>query len=257
MATELPAIISIAVTAGTAAAGVVVFMYKTWFKARIDHASQRTLAEFKHHLDSLGEAARFDYQRQITDFNRYAEKRHECYAELWKLLRTAQGRIVELAETADQEFSYYDHTDVERLLLKTEIPSGKRSEIQEVWKSDRGLGIQMLNQVLASAALHEADRAYRIASNCFVENELYLSDPVNEAVRNCLLRLDTLLVLFSDPRHVTPAKASYEQHRATEAVQELRGVMREDLSIGTSAINSPNPSTAMLPLSAALNARTR
>lgn len=222
--------------------GVILFspawypFLRAWLNRRItagiEYGFQRRLEDHKHELSLAAEAARFDYQRRISDFNLYSSARHESYAELWKLIRAAHGRILELARPVAQEFDYFDADDVEKYLIRKGIPSGKRTEVLQVWINDRSAGVAALNAVVASSDAHEAVTAFISVNNQFVARDLYLSDPVSKATGFILGQLDMLRVNLQSPEGKESIKSVVLQHEVYEAVQQLKRSMQDELARG-------------------------
>lgn len=229
---DFSTLVSIAFGAGGTAGALAVFVLQTWFKSRFETTQQRRLAEFKHDLDNSMELAKYQFQRRIADLNRYSERRHESYAELWKLLRTAHGRILDLQREAAPDFSYYDASDVEQHLAKKNIPSGKRAEVIAKWSQDRNLGVEELGSTLSSASRHEALAAFVDANNSYVANELYLSDQVIELAQQSLRELDSLRFYFHDVNDAPSVEGVAARRAAYETLQKLKSRIRDELSRG-------------------------
>ena len=76
METWLTILISF-LTSASVTSGVMALI-----QSRISHKYQKAIESYKHELNTINEQQKFNYQRWITDFGLFTQKKHEAYAEL-------------------------------------------------------------------------------------------------------------------------------------------------------------------------------
>ena len=111
--------------------GIAVFVVKVFFEkligSSIGNYFNKQLEDHKHELSLASESARFDFQRKIRDFSLYAEKKHEIYIALHKLVLDAHGRIFGLIGLVRMpDLTEYDRKDIDRFLIKEHLSRKKK-----------------------------------------------------------------------------------------------------------------------------------
>jgi hypothetical protein len=217
-------------------AGLSFRTFKTWLNSRItagvQHQFNERLQEHKHTLEMAAEEAQFEYQRRIADFNLYSAKVHDSYAELWKRIRYAYSRVIDLRQERSLEFEYYNADDVESRLTREEIPSGKRTAVLKIWNDDRPAGVKALNEVLRYKQLHNAVNGIIEANAAFLSNELYLSDEVSQLTGIFLVHLEHVRLFIQEPERTWSGEGQHMVHEASDMLKTLKAAMRKDMTRG-------------------------
>jgi hypothetical protein len=96
----------------------------------VDHRFEERLQDHKHSLEVATEQAKYEFQRQLADFNLYAVKRHNAAETIYAAVRVAHGHVVNLFGLArGLTFQEYDDKDITAYMTAKEVPSGKQAEI--------------------------------------------------------------------------------------------------------------------------------
>ena len=94
-------------------------------QSRISHKYQKAIEAYKHELNAINEQQKFDYQRWMTDFGLFTQKKHEAYAELYKLILIADGSLERLSGFRSvPSFNEYTRADMEKYLGDQHIVEG-------------------------------------------------------------------------------------------------------------------------------------
>lgn len=72
--------------------GVAIFLIKTYVK----NLFNRNIESYKVELTKSLKDVEFDYQRKFEDFSLYTQKRHQIYAEIYRLIQQASSELSEV-----------------------------------------------------------------------------------------------------------------------------------------------------------------
>lgn len=247
MAVPDVSLLSIAFAIGGAAGGLAVALLKVWFEKRVNSSSERALAEFKHRLDSTTAAASFDYQRRLQEYNLFIAKKHQTLAELHELLLDAYSQISRWAQGGTDRvlLARHNYQDASDYLEKhTNVPKGKRSEIMDLWETDRDEALRLLYEFQDSMQGEYARRAWVKANNYRLGHELYLPEPISaradEFTKN-------LYAVWQRAELEGPGSATLRvaASNLNEPFVELRSMMRSEMMRGELPTSSSGSVTAL------------
>lgn len=193
---------------------------------------ERNLENHKAALSLSADAARLTLQRQLTEFSVYAPKRHEVYAEMFRRILEAEGRLYRLygfrSEPTYKEFSRADFVE---LFAEKNLPHGQESQLLELLdKEPREGALKRIRKALYEAEKYEALREHAEANNYFLLNELYLSDAAVEAVRAAMSAMHEYTRFVRFPEHGRSHDRLVARDGMNRAVESARQVMRRDLT---------------------------
>lgn len=232
----LPYITAIA----TLVSGGVTWVFKVLVEKRIESMTHRSIAGFQHSLDAVSRAAEFDYQRRLTDFNLFIEKKHAVIAQLYELAVDANSQILNAA-SGDRSIPVLHDTNEEDadayLRDHAGVPAGKRAEILGLWESDRLRALEVLDSYQSEMQVELARRALVKANNFRIRSDLYLPDAISSAAIEVTSGLSSLLQSINEGTATNLVVDSEYMHRLTR----LRILMKAEMA--RSELPAPRGST--------------
>ncbi|MFA5839866.1 MAG: hypothetical protein WC890_04325 [Candidatus Margulisiibacteriota bacterium] len=206
---------------------------KKIFFTFIDSYFDKKLEEHKHALSLITENAKFDYQKKLSDFNLYVQKKHQIYSELFKYIMIADGKVAGLRGCKEfPTFQEYNKMDIEEYLLKLKVPRGKIEDIINIWVADNDLAKKEVRIYLDLAGFNNAKKALIEANNCYWLSVIYLSEAVNNECRPLLDKISSLLTIYEFK------EASSEFNKDSKTLKEeiaalissLTSIMKKELT---------------------------
>ena len=224
------------------------------------HADQ--LAEFtRQHERALGETIRqhesainayarqheramaelsAEHRRIAQEFGMFSRKRHAVYARLYSRYRTATRDLAAALTGQEPEFQKFSRDDLLRYLKGRNIR--ERDAADAVAAMDRGdvfaMG-KLMSRLHWRATLRDGNAAFDRARDYETLNELYLSDPVREAVGNVRRKVESLTASLSrEQERGDQPKRLARQDELHSAVASLLHAMRDDLRGGAVEVKS-------------------
>jgi hypothetical protein len=208
-------------TSATVTSGLQ-FLIPKLIVTRFEHRNQKALEAYKSELNRVSEQQKFNYQRWITDFSLFTQKKHETYAKLYRLILIADGSLETLSGFRQvPSFDEYTRSDMGKYLHNYQIVEGYIPELLNGWENSRETCIQKIRGYLTMIDFQKADKARSDAKNYFLVNTLYLS----EATEHLISELLSLLV-----RHYVIDRQSLVEHcHDRSAVEELKTIREQKL----------------------------
>ena len=228
----LPTLATIAALGGAAAGGLVSWALKLWWEIRVNAASQKALAQFKHSLDNAAANASYDYQRRLQDFNLFVAKKHEVLAELHKRLLDATSQIVRFSQGGrDRALLLDTNADDASDYLENhaKIPRGKRAEILGSWETDREESLRLLYEYQDVMQGEHARRAWVKANNYRLGCDVYLPEQISQAAETLVVRLERLRVRTELEKPGAP-KLYQEGEDVRRLFEELKSLTRTEMA---------------------------
>jgi len=181
MAFWLTVLVSVLTSAGVTS-GIMKLI-----SSRVEHKYQKTIETYKHELNTISEQQKFNYQRWITDFSLFTQKKHEVYAELYRLLLIADGSLESLFGLREvPSFIEYTREDMEKYLRNYQVVEGYIPQLLKNWDKPRNQCIQEIREYLTIIDFQKADKARNEAKNYSLLNSLYLSESTELLVSELL-----------------------------------------------------------------------
>ncbi len=207
--------------------------------SRIEHKYQKAIEVYKHELNTINEQQKFNYQRWITDFGLFTQKKHEAYAELYRLILIADGTIEGLYGFRQvPSFNEYTPEDMRKYLLNQNIVEGYVPQLLEGWETSREACIRKIREYQTMIDFQKADRARTDASNYYLLNSVYFSESV-EAIVSEVLRLlghQHVIDYQSIVEHSTDEAGREERKQIKEnkpvLISKLKATIRKEMSVG-------------------------
>jgi len=203
---------------------------------RVNTEFAKQIATHKHELQLAADALRFDYQRQLSDFNLFAVKKHEIAGQVYEKFRIAHGRVRGLTGLSSQlTFEEFNGADISRYMATRNIPMGKQDEVLALWEKDRDAALADLRPYLRMLDIQEADRAFSEAKNAAYSNELYMPNVVIERMNDLINHLAMHLGAVEYP--LEPGEKRPSKQELDAALEKLRDTFHAELG---GASNFPN-----------------
>ncbi|MDM8151631.1 hypothetical protein [Priestia megaterium] len=140
-------------------------------------------------------------QKKVQDFSLYNVKRHESYAELYKLIKNAEGRLMSLSGVrTSNSFSDFNSEDVQKYLEEFNTPKKKILEIVKLWDENKEtLAIKEIGEYEKIRDVRKAKETYGAARNYWLEHELYFEAEMNNRIEDYFTSLNKLLFYIDFP----------------------------------------------------------
>ncbi len=216
--------------------------------SRVEHKHQKAIEAYKHELNAINEQQKFNYQRWITDFGLFTQKKHEAYAELYRLVLVADGSLEGLYGFRQvPSFDEYTKEDMKKHLLNLNIVEGFIPQLLEGWETSREECIRKIREYQTMIEFQKADRARTDASNYYLLNSVYLSETVEKITTEILTLLGHQYVFDYQSRveHYSDETGRAERKQIKEKkpvlIKELKATIRKEMSVG---YYSENPGIA-------------
>jgi hypothetical protein len=201
-----------------------------WLGKKVAHHFDKQLEDHKHRLELIGDGVRAEYQRLLQNSAIVAERKHEVYRRLFRLLHAAMGRVVRLfGATSEPAFDAYSLADLDHYMTVQRFPGTVKDAVLAAWATDRKAALAQLRRSTRDATIEEAARAYARAWNYFLANALYLPVPIEQKVHEAFVPLEQTLILAKTPG----ATGDYITWRrdASDRVEELKVLLRAELRV--------------------------
>lgn len=206
----------------------------TWVERRIGARFDKELEDHRHRLELDAEAVRAQHQRRLQDFSLSTIKRHEVYAELFKLLLIADGSVQRLwGGRLDPDWEKYSAEDISKSMEAAGFTSTQRDDVLQDWDRDRKTALRVYKEAMRNVEKHQALTATTDAKNYFLVNSLFLRDAVSSQVADILRVLNELLshaLIWLDGhsgKEITRLGAE-----SSEGLEVLKRTLRADLEAG-------------------------
>ena len=226
-------LISFLTSAGVTS-GVMAFI-----QSRISHKYQKAIEAYKHELNAINEQQKFNYQRWMTDFGLFTHKKHEAYAELYKLVLVADGSLEQLSGLRSvPSFDEYIRADIEKYLKDQHIVEGFIPQLIDGWETSRDECIRKIREYQTMIDFQKADKARNDASNYYLINSVYFSEAVEEIVTEILKLIGHQHVIDEQSRveHYSDESGRKERKEIREKkpalIRQLKATMRKEMSAG-------------------------
>jgi hypothetical protein len=224
-----------------AIAVTIVGTIKLWgsrfIEGRVAHQFARQLADhqaelkkeeekFKNELGLITEGAKFNYSRQLSEFNLFVKEKHRVYAELYRGIRQASDLTAKLQKET-WWYAKYDAVTVEDIAVELEelgVPIPERGDIINNWDSTNFTsdGVKLLTESLARKARRDAKDGVNRAQDCHLHEALFLSDRVDQLAT-------TAIVLTASHVYQGP-NGEHEHYERLTALKQLRDQMKLELA---------------------------
>jgi hypothetical protein len=229
-------------------------------KADLDAIAMRSKAA----IDATADAARFDYQRQLADFNVYAVRRHDATVAVYKELLNSEEALVNqhlfakyamLEGVTDQglrvtleaigvdqidrdevvnELSRLNTALEEERAITDRVGDGDTVGVGEIHRiatnvSRQSQLLREVNNLIVDAQWKRIAAARNGASDVFHANALYLSDEVEKAASRALAAVHVLGSAIMFPPDDRPASSGQHAAGLRTAIVELKNTFRKTL----------------------------
>ncbi|MGA1839328.1 MAG: hypothetical protein ACMUIU_01775 [bacterium] len=208
-------------------------------QSRISHKYQKAIETYKHELNAVNEQQKFNYQRWMTDFGLFTQKKHEAYAELYKLILIADGSLERLSGLqSDPSFDEYTRSDMKKYLRDQHIIDGFIPQLMDEWETSRHECIRKIREYQTMIDFQKADKARNDASNYYLINSVYLSEAVEETVTEILKLIGQQHVIDEQSRveHYSDESGRKEREEIREKkptlIRQLKAMIRKEMSAG-------------------------
>src|SRR5699024_3871057 len=116
----------------------LVVLFKYTIEKKIDENFEKKLAEHKSELQSIRDAATFDYQRKMHDFSIYSSNRHSIYNKLYQqvLVATKSIELLSVIPIRVDDLIPENQGEFEDMLYfrKYEFDDNEQYYIEKLWE---------------------------------------------------------------------------------------------------------------------------
>jgi len=173
-------------------------------------------------------------QKKVQDFSLYNVKRHESYAELYKLIKNAEGQLMSLSGLRTvNSFSDFNSEDVQKYLEEINTPKKKIIEIVQLWDQNKEtLAIKEIREYEKIRDVSKAKKTYGAARNYWLEHELYFEEEMNNKVEGYFTSLNKLLTYIDFPPDNVEEISDRDKIKkdAQNKLSDLKDQMTKELS---------------------------
>jgi hypothetical protein len=168
---------------------IFIYILKTVFPALVKSTVKswfdKQLENHKHELSKLLEGTKFNFTRLTHDYSTFNQKRHETYAELYKLLLIAEGnlsrygiRLITLSK-----YDHFSETGLRKYLDENlKLPDTVVDRICAMWAHDREGAHKTIYEWQDRIHLSNTSKSVQQFHNEYLSMELYLSIEVAKAL---------------------------------------------------------------------------
>ncbi|MFN8666295.1 MAG: hypothetical protein U0164_03740 [Gemmatimonadaceae bacterium] len=215
---------------------VVIAMAWLWLKRALErHAEsviERSIEQHRQQLQLSADSVRLDFQRRLADFAIFNAHRHRSYRVIFRRALKAQGALAGFfGLTFASDYSDASKEEVAQVLTREEVPGKHRDQILESWEGNQKHAVQLLHTVLRQAREVRALQEFQQFKNAFLLGELYISQPVREALHTLNSVLASLSAQVTVPSE-DGMKALSLKDESTAALMRVRDAMVDDLRRG-------------------------
>ncbi|ARC70979.1 hypothetical protein C2H96_08425 [Bacillus subtilis] len=216
--------------------GVAIFLIKTYVK----NLFNRNIESYKVELTKSLKDVEFDYQRKFEDFSLYTQKRHQIYAEIYRLIQQASSELSEVILKKTVLSKSMSMENLYKVLLEEKFGEKEIDDIIEKWNRDPFKTIETVTKIIDHKKLEKANIAVEQALTFFKENELYISDEIAIFTQEILHAIKDIygtqmayLQIPNSELDRTKWKNYFENENfIKDKLITLKKQMKEELSIG-------------------------
>jgi hypothetical protein len=198
----------------------------------IDNFYSRNQERYKHSLELITEGAKYDYQKKLSDFNLYVQKKHQIYSELYRLIIIAEGKTQSINGLKYvPTFQGWNQDDIKKYISKMDIPDGDAAEIIRLWKEDEKSALSKLKPYMRLTDITNARISFQEAKNYYWLSIIYLSDNISRECKILIDKIGALQINYGAPDYINNLHKENEKIK-TEIEDLLKKVidsMRNEL----------------------------
>lgn len=223
--------------------GVLLFFIRNWLKGSVNSHFNKKLENHRHDLQKITEDIKYDYQRKIHDFSLFSNKKHEVYAELYKLLNDANNKV-KIATAVFRQYPNFHNQQfekVEKYLNEYQVSDDNIEHLRSKWANGTNEGFKEFQRVIDREKVIKADESRIKAYFYLINNELFLNDEVAKNAHDIADKL-RLLVISEDLRIMDGFEGinrkdfynEQKEHNKTidEKLKMVKVSMQKELAIG-------------------------
>ncbi|MGG7221302.1 hypothetical protein ACQXR1_13460 [Bacillus sp. ATD] len=216
--------------------GIAIFLIKTY----VNNLFNKNIESYKVELTKSLKDVEFDYQRKFEDFSLYTQKRHQVYAELYRIIQQALRELKD-AMNILEETALPDSMSKETLykvLVKEKFDEEEIDEILAGWNFDPFKTIDTARIIIDEKRIKKANNATQQAWRFFMENELYISDEIADLTQEILRAINDMYATeYVSLKYTDGEEAKWNKHIENDRfikgkLKEVKEQMKEELSIG-------------------------
>ncbi|MBK6488511.1 MAG: hypothetical protein IPF98_17035 [Gemmatimonadetes bacterium] len=183
-------------------------------------------------------------ERYSRDYQLFASKRNDVYAELYGHLENAGGHTAQLLQTIriGPDFTRADPRDLRRYVESADdmLQSERASVLAELDADDREAAIDKLQRLEEPYLTRRAEKAWNEAKNFWIVHSLFLSEVVEAQMHrlNQLFAGISAELRFPDEGRVAHEKRERMLTDMRAGLTDLRLLMREEMQAGFSSASA-------------------
>ncbi|RZT23129.1 hypothetical protein [Fictibacillus sp. BK138] len=218
--------ILIAILTSGITSGIVLGLYR--------HFLSRNIESYKNTL-------LFDLQRKVHDFQLFAAKKHEEYADLYSTLHVATDELLNFTSWFKEypSFQGYTENELDNYLEQHNLIQSHKLRIKSLWETDKWAMQSEIHKIIEWNKRAEADRLRLIAYQNYSQSLIYQSKEVAKICEEITQKHVELILDFDlyndiEPNEKKEVRKKIETHKERLRVlrEELHKVMHSELTIG-------------------------
>lgn len=212
------------------AGGLLHFYLKRRITAGVDHQFALRLEDHKQSLRLAAAAAHYQFEHRLSQANLYTANGHAAAVEVYKALRIAHGRCVNLRGfRQDLTFEEFNRADLAEYMSSHQVPQGKQEEILGRLAADRAGVIHDMRAYLRMLEVQEADKLLGQAKNETFLNELYFDDEVIEVINRFFTIMATWMAYIEVPPDASERASVPTRAQMQAALESVHTSLRDRL----------------------------
>lgn len=209
-----------------------------WVTRAVGHQFDERLEDHRHALQITAEQARYEFQRDLADYNRLAARRFEAAEQTYSAARVAHGAVAGLFGVRQlPSFEGCNEHDVTQFLEDNQVPQGTISRIIETLRADWDKGVDEAHKELRRVDVHRAGAKLQEARNELYLRELYVSEKAAEKFETLFAALWDWHYRASYPEDREPRKHSREE--IFQMLQEVRAALQNEVASSAYQLQGP------------------
>lgn len=199
--------------------------------------NKKNIETHRQGLDIEIEKLKLEQNQLMANFELYTAKRHECYAELYKLIEISNGSIRNLRGLGRElTFDNVNSEDLESFMNNKQFTSNDIELILKNWNENKSHAIKIIRIGLERIDYNEANEKFVDANNYLYFMSLYLSEDIENIARELLDSLHKLWWNYEpgiDYERINTAMGANTSEELLSQIdtmkQNLKVKMREEL----------------------------
>lgn len=225
--------------------GIAIPAVALYFSERIKNvareASEKTLADYRHHHEQELAAINAEHQRLVQEARLYAQEQHRAYARLYRLLRKTEVLYDDLIGlTTAPDFSKYDAEAIREYARQHKLREQDIAPmLAALANGDSARAGQLIAELHRRIMAWRADASFERAKYFGALYEPYLSERVQACLAVVRDKMASVSVSLMPDMEVRAREQLQQEQEMKRAVSDLLAALRSEMRRGFSDSFSP------------------